>query len=31
VEWVVNDRYRVQVIGAVSVKTQNQDLQEIEM
>ncbi len=31
VERVVNDRYRVQVIGAVSVKTQNQDLQEIEM
>jgi len=31
VERVVNDRYRVQVIGTVSAKPQNQDFQEIEM
>jgi hypothetical protein len=27
----VYDRYRVEVIGAVSVKTHNRDLQEIEI
>lgn len=30
VERVVYHRYRVEVIGAVSVETQNRDLQEIE-